>query len=121
MFSRRAEHLFVFQFSSDFANVLLKANRGRGRRSNFVIFVVWSALVVGGWVIVGWSRKSSLVPAEITSFVFLVLLKDGGRTVNPRFHLFVSNVKGMRRRGKFKISLCDLKDKSILLRSFGSC
>ena len=92
MFPRRVEHLFIFQFNSDIANVLLKANRGRGGRCNFVIFVVWSALVVGGWVMVGWSRKSSLAPAEITSFVFLVLFKDGEQRVNPRFHLFISDV-----------------------------
>ena len=30
--------------------------------------------------------------AEIVSFVFLVLFKDGGRRVSPGFHLFVSDV-----------------------------
>ena len=39
-----------------------------------------------------WCRKSSLGLAEISSFVFLVLFKDGGRRVSPRFHLFVSDV-----------------------------
>ena len=39
-----------------------------------------------------WSRKSCLGPAEITSFVFLVLLKDGRHMVSLRFHLFVSDV-----------------------------
>ena len=39
-----------------------------------------------------WSRKSCLGPAEIASFVFLVLFKDGGRRVSLRFHLFVSGV-----------------------------
>ena len=39
-----------------------------------------------------WSRKSCLVLAEIATSLFLVLLKDGGRRVSPRFHLFVSNV-----------------------------
>ena len=43
----------------------------------FVIFVVWSALIVGGWVVVARSRKSCLRPPEITSFVFLVEFKDG--------------------------------------------
>ena len=32
-----------------------------------------------------------LGPAEIESFVFLVLF-TGGRKVSPRFHLFVSDV-----------------------------
>ena len=59
-------------FNSDILNLLLKTNMGRDRRPNFVIFVVWSALIVGRWVVVAWSRKSCLGPAEISSFVFLV-------------------------------------------------
>ena len=35
-----------------------------------------------------WSRKCYSEPAEIASTVFLVLIKNGGRRVNPRFHLF---------------------------------
>ena len=42
------------------------------RRTNFVIFVVWSALIVGGWVVVVWGRKFCLGSTEISSFVFLV-------------------------------------------------
>ena len=57
----------------DIVNFLLKTNLGKNRRPNFVIFVVWSALVVGWWVLVTWSRKSCLEPAEIASFAFLVL------------------------------------------------
>ena len=64
----------------------------RDRRPNFVIFVVWSALIAGEWVVVAWSRKSSLGPAEIASIVCLVLFKDEGCRVSPRFHLFVSDV-----------------------------
>ena len=59
-------------FNSDIVNLLLKTNMGRDRRPNFVIFVVWSARIVGRWVVVAWSRKSCLGPAEISSFVFLV-------------------------------------------------
>ena len=59
-------------FNSDIVNLLLKTNMGRDRRPNFVIFVVWSALIVSRWVVVAWSRKSCLGPAEISSFVFLV-------------------------------------------------
>ena len=59
-------------FNSDIANLLIKANGGRDRRPNFVIFVIWTALIVGGWVVVAWSRKSCLGPAEISSFVFLI-------------------------------------------------
>ena len=43
-------------------------------------------------MVVTWSRNSSLGPAEIASFVHLVLFKDEGRRVSPRFHLFVSDV-----------------------------
>ena len=64
---------------------------GRERRPNFVIFVVGSALIVGGWVMVAWSKKSSLGPTEIASSVFLVLFKGGGRSVSLRFHLFDSD------------------------------
>ena len=39
-----------------------------------------------------WSRNSCFGSAEIESFVFLVLFKDGGPSVSPRFHLFVSDV-----------------------------
>ena len=35
----------------------------------------------------GWSRKCYSEPAEIVSTVFLVFIKNGGRRVNPRFHL----------------------------------
>ena len=43
-------------------------------------------------VLVAWSRKSCLGPAEIASFASLVLFKNVGLKVSPRFHLFVSNV-----------------------------
>ena len=44
----------------------------KNRDPNFVIFLVWSALIVCGWIVVAWSRNSCLGPAEIASFVFLV-------------------------------------------------
>ena len=50
---------------------------GTDRKLNFVIFIVWSALIAGVWV-VAWSRKYCLGPAEIVSFVCLILFKDGG-------------------------------------------
>ena len=92
-------------FNSDIANLLLKTNWGgvRDRKPKLVIFVVWSILivvvVVGGGgvcvcvcVFVAWGRKSFLGSAEIASFVFLALFKDGGRMVSSRFHLFVFDV-----------------------------
>ena len=43
-------------------------------------------------MVVGWNRNSCVGPAEIVSFVFLVLFKVGGPSVSPRFHLFISDV-----------------------------
>ena len=77
--------------NSNIVNYLIKTNGERDWRPNFVIFVVWSALIISEWVVVNWSRKSWLGPAEISSFVFLVLFKDGERRPNPRIHLFVSD------------------------------
>ena len=59
-------------FSCDIANLLLKTNGERKRKPNCVIFVIRGALFVSGWMVVAWSRKSSLGLAEISSFVFLV-------------------------------------------------
>ena len=39
-----------------------------------------------------WSRSSCLGPVELAYFVFLVSFKDGGPSISPRFHLFVSDV-----------------------------
>ena len=38
-------------FNSDIVNLLLKTIRGRNRRTTFLIFVVWSALI-DGWMVV---------------------------------------------------------------------
>ena len=43
---------------------------GRGRRPNFVIFVVCSALIVGEWVVVARGRRSFLGPAKNASYCF---------------------------------------------------
>ena len=40
-------------------------DRERDRRPNFVLYVVCSALIVGGWVVLAWSRTSYLGPAKI--------------------------------------------------------
>ena len=46
---------------------------GRNRRPNFAIFVVWYTLIVGGWVmvavLVAWSKRYYLGPAEIHGFI----------------------------------------------------
>ena len=42
-------------------------------------------------------RKSCLGPAEMSSFVFLVLFKDEGDRVSPIFHVFVSDVNQRNR------------------------
>ena len=59
-------------FNSDIVNHLLKINGGRNRKPNFVIFVIWSALIVGRWLVVAWDRMSCLGPAEISSFMSLI-------------------------------------------------
>ena len=80
-------------------NLLLKNNEGRDRRPHFVFccclfffFVAWSAVFVGGWVVVAWVRKSYLGPTEISSSVYLVQFKDAGCRVRLRLHLFVFDV-----------------------------
>ena len=89
----------------------------RDRKPNFVIFVVWSALIAGVWV-VAWSRRYCLGPTEVASFVCLVLFKDGGHRVSQDFIcLFLMLIKEMRTRGEFKISLRDPRDGKILLKS----
>ena len=81
-------------FSVAIVNLLLKNNEGRDRRPYccWGFFVVWSALFVGGWVVVAWGRKSYLGPTEISSSVYLVQFKDEGCRVRLRLHLFVFDV-----------------------------
>ena len=43
----------------------------------FFIFVVRSTFIVGGWVLVAWSRTPCLEPSEIVSSEFLNLFKNG--------------------------------------------
>ena len=64
---------------------------GRDRKLNFIIFVVWSALIAGMWM-VAWSRKYCLGSAEIESFLCLIIFKDGGHRVGPRIHLCISDI-----------------------------
>ena len=60
----------------------------KNRRPNLVVFVVWSALIAGGWVVVGYGRKSFSGPAEISS-------------------LFVPGlIRGLGMQGESKISSC---------------
>ena len=85
-------------FNSNSVTLQLKTNWGETEKPYFVIFVVWSYLIVGGWVVVPWTRKCCLGPADIASFLFLLLFKDRERRVSPRFHLFVSMlIKGTRK------------------------
>ena len=55
-----------------YTNFLLKTIDGVDRKPNLDIFVVWSALIVGGWVVLLWGRRSCLRPAVIAFYVFLV-------------------------------------------------
>ena len=62
---------YDFLFNVDIVNLLLKKQWGERQKANFLIFVVWSALILGGWVLVAWGRNFYLGPAEISSFVYL--------------------------------------------------
>ena len=95
----------ILLFNSDIANLLLNTNGRRNRRPNFVIFVVRYTLIIGGWVFcggLGGVEQVKLGQAEIASFVSLVLFKNAGRKVSPRFHVFVSDVN---RRNKTLTSM----------------
>ena len=72
-------------------NFLLKTFDRRDRKPNFVIFVVWNALIVSEWVVLALSRKSYLKPSEIASLL-LASFKDGRHRVSPRLHLLVLDV-----------------------------
>ena len=65
---------------------------GEKQEALFCYFCNLKYFIVGGRVVVAWSRRSYLGLAEIASFVSLILFKDGGRRVSPRFHLFVPYV-----------------------------
>ena len=66
-------------FNFDIVNSLLKIYGGGGdRRPNFINFVIWSAIFVGWWVVVLWSRKSYLRMAEFAFFVFYSRMGDEG-------------------------------------------
>ena len=60
----------------------------------------------------GEEQKILFKAGWIGIFVFLILFKIEGHGVSPRFYFFVvvSGVnQGMRRKGNYKISLCDLR------------
>ena len=75
-----------FLLSSDIVKLLLITYPGRNRRPNFDIFVVLRAFIVGGLVLLVWSRQSFLGPIKI-AYVFLVLFKEGERRVSPRLKI----------------------------------
>ena len=67
---------------------------GRHRKPHF-IFVVWSTLVVGMWVLAGGGRKSYLGPTEIISVVYQVNSRMGGGRLVYCIALFKSqNARG---------------------------
>ena len=64
--SARIEYLFAFQF---WYCELYVANRwGEAKSIVLLIFLLCSAIIVGGWGVVGWGRKSYLGPADMASF-----------------------------------------------------
>ena len=73
-------------------------------------------------MVVAWGRKSYLGPVKISSFAYLVQLKDGGHRVSLRLHPFVSGVDPgnedfMSKRESAKIFLRSPRDGKVLLRS----
>ena len=59
----------------DIVNLLFK---NHGEKTKGLVFVVWSALIVGAWVVVGWGRKFYLGPAEISSLCVPGLIRRFG-------------------------------------------
>ena len=57
---------------------------GENRRPNVVVFVVWSDLIVGGWVVVGWGRNSYLGPVEVSSLCVSGLMQGLGTQGGPK-------------------------------------
>ena len=56
-------------FNSDIVNFVWKRDDRGGAESIVLLFLFFGvALIVGGWGIMGWVRKSYLGPAEIASF-----------------------------------------------------
>ena len=53
--------------------------------------VVWSALNVDGWVVVGWGRESCLGPAEISSLCSRFNLRMGTQA-ESKISSFVSDM-----------------------------
>ena len=63
----RMKYLFAFQFWC--CKLCLENQWGGGRSIVLLIFVLWQCfIIVGGWEVVGWGRKSYLGPAKIASF-----------------------------------------------------
>ena len=56
-------------------NLLFK---NHGKKTKGLVSVVWSALIVGAWVVVGWDRKFYLGLAEISSLCAPGLIRRFG-------------------------------------------
>ena len=66
-------------------NLLLKTNGGRGRKPNFAVFVVWSALIVSRWMVVTWFIFC--VPGLIQGWVCSSRMGDVGGSKISSFSL----------------------------------
>ena len=82
-------------------NFLLKTFDRRDRKPNFVIFVVWNALIVSEWVVLAW--RESLIWSRLKSHLMCYWLHsrigDAG-LVQDFIFLFWMLIKGMWRRVK---------------------
>ena len=79
-------HEVYLLFNYDIVNYLLNTTEGKNRRPNFVISVVWSALIACGWVLVSWSRLEGKLKWHL--LCLCTFFNDGGRRESSRFHLF---------------------------------
>ena len=87
--------------SSVYMNFLSKTFDRRDRKPNFVIFVVWNALIVSEWVVLAW--RESLIWSRLKSHLMCYWLHsrmgDAG-LVQDFIFLFWMLIKGMWRRVK---------------------
>ena len=85
-------------FNSDIVDFLFKTNRGRDRRPNFVVFVVWSVLLLVGGV-----EQKVLLGAGY----FPGIVQGLGLWVGSRFHLLVPDFyKGNEEVGWVQYFFC---------------
>ena len=85
-------------FNFDIVNPLWKSNGGRGRRPNFVFFVVGSVLFVSSWVAM--ARSKVLFKA---SWNFTYCVRGDAEWVQDFIFLLLMQMEGIEMQGGLKI------------------